>query len=231
VCGRFTLSTSPIEIANHFDLDETPELKARFNVAPGQSIATVSVAGEARRSVLSLRRWGLVPSWAKDSKIGNRLINARAETVSEKPSFRSALRRRRCLVPADGFYEWSGPKGSKQPYFIGLDGRALFGFAGLWERWTDPEGEMLESCTLLTTNATEHLSALHARMPVIVDPVDYELWMDPDVSEPDLVSPIVGRNLGGALGFYPISEHVNDVRHDDPHCLEAIAGQPGLFDA
>jgi putative SOS response-associated peptidase YedK len=229
VCGRFTLSTSPTEIANHFDLDETPELKARFNVAPGQSIATVSVAGEARRSVLSLRRWGLVPSWAKDPKIGNRLINARSETAAEKPSFRTALRRRRCLVPADGFYEWAGAKGSKQPYWIGLGGRALFAFAGLWERWTDPEGQRIESCTLLTTAAAENLRELHARMPVIVDPVDYAHWMDPDVVDPDLVSPVLDRNLGGALDFHPISTHVNDVRHDDPRCLEAIAGQSGLF--
>lgn len=229
MCGRFTLSTAPTAIADHFGLDETPELGARFNVAPGQSIATISVSGEDHRSILSRRRWGLVPSWAQDEKIGNRLINARAETAFEKPSFRSALRRRRCLVPADGFYEWSGTKGSKQPYFIGLESRALFAFAGLWERWTDPEGAALESCALLTTEATEHLSALHDRMPVIVDPVDYGLWMDPEVKKPDLVSPVIDRNLCGALDFYPISKHVNDVRHDDPRCLEAIAGQPGLF--
>jgi putative SOS response-associated peptidase YedK len=229
VCGRFTLSTPPTEIADHFGLDEEPTLEARFNVAPGQSIATVSGSGEDNRPVLSLRRWGLVPSWAKDSKIGNRLVNARAETVAEKPSFRSALRRRRCLVPADGFYEWAGSKGSKQPYFIGLEGRGLFAFAGLWERWTDPEGEPLESCTLLTTAAGERLRALHHRMPVIVDPADYGLWMDPDIEEPDLVSPVIDRNLGGALEFYPTSQHVNDVRHDDPRCLEASAHQPEFF--
>ena len=229
MCGRFTLSVEPAAIADHFGLDEAPELRARFNVAPGQSIATIFLSGEDHRTVLSWRRWGLVPSWAKDQKIGSRLINARAETVSEKPSFRTALRRRRCLVPADGFYEWAGTKGSKQPYFIGLDGRAPFAFAGLWERWTDPEGEALESCTLLTTEATEHLSGLHGRMPVIVDPNDYGLWMDPDVQEPDLVSPVIDRNLGGTLNFYPVSAHVNDVRHDDPRCLEAIAGQPDFF--
>ncbi len=229
MCGRFALSTAPTAIADHFGLDEAPELRARFNVAPGQSIATLSVSAEDQQLILSWRRWGLVPSWAKDEKIGNRLINARAETVSEKPSFRAALRRRRCLVPADGFYEWAGAKGSKQPYCIGLEGRAPFAFAGLWERWVNPEGEAIESCTLLTTEATEHLRGLHNRMPVIVDPVDYGLWMDPDVKEPDLVSPVIDRNLGGALGFYPVSTHVNDVRHDDLRCLKAIAGQPGFF--
>ena len=229
MCGRFALSASRQAIADHFDLAETPELGARFNVAPGQAIATISVSAEERRSVLSTRRWGLVPSWAKDEKIGNRLINARAETVAEKPSFRSALRRRRCLVPADGFYEWAGTKGAKQPYFVGFEGRALFAFAGLWERWSDSEGEALESCTLLTTEATEPLSALHDRMPVIVDPVDYGLWMDPDVVDPDLVSPVMDRGSARALDFHPISKHVNDVRHDDPRCLEAVAGQSELF--
>jgi putative SOS response-associated peptidase YedK len=229
VCGRFTLNTPPPAVADHFGLDETPELGARFNVAPGQMIATVSLSGEERRSVLSTRRWGLVPSWAKDAKIGNRLINARAETAAEKPSFRSALRRRRCLVPADGFYEWAGTKGSKQPYLIGFEDRALFAFAGLWARWTDPEGETLESCTLLTTGAAERLSALHARMPVIVDPVDYELWTDPDVVEPELVMPVIDRNLGAALDFHPISTYVNDVRHDDPRCVDAVAVDSELF--
>lgn len=229
MCGRFTLSTPSTAIADHFGLDEVPELEARFNVAPGQRVATISDPGEGQRRVLTLRSWGLVPSWAEDAKIGNRLINARAESVAEKPSFRSALRRRRCLVPADGFYEWAGAKGSKQPYFIGLPDRALFAFAGLWERWVDPEGEPLESCTLLTTAATEPLRALHHRMPVILDPVDYGRWMDPDVKQPDLVSPMIGRNLGSTLEFYPISTYVNDVRHDDARCLEAVARQSGFL--
>jgi len=229
VCGRFTLSTAPTAIAEHFGLGETPELGARFNVAPGQSIATISVSDADQRPTLSRRRWGLVPSWAKDAKIGSRLINARAETASEKPSFRSAMRRRRCLVPADGFYEWAGSKGSKQPYFIGLGDHALFAFAGLWERWTDPQGEVLESCALLTTAAAEPLRALHDRMPVIVDPVDYRLWMDPDVRDPDLVAHVIARNLGSGLVFHPVSKHVNDVRHDDPRCLEAIAVPAGIF--
>jgi putative SOS response-associated peptidase YedK len=141
VCGRFALSTSPTAIADHFALDGAPELKARFNVAPGQNIATISHSADEHQPILSRRRWGLVPSWAKDEKIGNRLINARSETASEKPSFRTALRRRRCLIPADGFYEWAGTKGSKQPYFICIEDRALFAFAGLWERWTQPDGE------------------------------------------------------------------------------------------
>lgn len=229
MCGRFVLSAAPTEIAEHFGLDAVPDLQARFNVAPGQMIASISDPGGKPRSVLSMRRWGLVPAWAKDQKIGNRLINARAETVAENPSFRSALRRRRCLIPADGFYEWAGSKGSKHPYFIGFERRALFGFAGLWERWTPPEGEPLESCSLLTTAATENLRALHDRMPVIVDPVDYGLWLDPDVGQPDLLSPVIDRNLGSALAFYPISKRVNDVRHDDPRCLDAIADQAGFF--
>lgn len=227
MCGRFTLSSPPSAIAEHFGLDELPELRARFNVAPGQEIATVSRSAAERGSQLALRRWGLIPSWAKDEKIGNRLINARAETAAEKPSFRSALRRRRCLVPADGFYEWAGAKGSKQPHYIGLEGRALFAFAGLWERWTDPEGAPLESCTLLTTAASENLRALHPRMPVIVDPRDYALWLNPELRDPSLLAPVIDRNLGSALRSRPIGKYVNDVRHDDPRCLEAASGEPG----
>ncbi len=230
MCGRFTLSASPAAIADHFGLQETPLLEPRFNVAPGQKIATISaVSGDAQHPVFGWRRWGLVPSWAKDEKIGNRLINARSETVAEKPAFRAAIRCRRCLVPADGFYEWAGSKGSKQPYFIGLSDRALFAFAGLWERWSDPAGEPLESCTLLTTQAAEALRALHERMPVIVDRDDYALWMNPELEDPDRLAAVIDRNLGAALDFFPVSTHVNDVRRDDPRCLEAIANAPALF--
>jgi putative SOS response-associated peptidase YedK len=229
VCGRFSLSTPSTEIAEHFQLEEVPALEPRFNVAPGQWVATIAQAAEQRHGAIAMRRWGLVPSWSKDEKIGNRLINARAETVGEKPSFRTALRRRRCLVPADGFYEWSGRKGAKQPYYIGFAGHALFAFAGLWERWTHPEGERIETCTLLTTSASEQLRALHDRMPVIVDPADYDLWLDPEIQEPDLVSPVIDRNLGSALVFYPISHRVNDVRHDDARCLDAVSDQPRFF--
>ena len=134
MCGRFALTRPPQEIADHFDLDESPDIAPRFNIAPGQRVATVFASETEDRSVLRLRRWGLIPSWAKDERIGNRQINARAETVAEKPAYRRAFRSRRCLVPGDGFYEWSGASPPKQAYYIGLEDRAIFAFAGLWER-------------------------------------------------------------------------------------------------
>jgi putative SOS response-associated peptidase YedK len=231
VCGRFTLRAPPEEIAEHFGLEEVPELVPRFNIAPGQEIATIFVAEPERSSALQLRRWGLIPSWAKDERIGNRQINARVESAAQKPAFRNALRHRRCLVPGDGFYEWSGAASSKQPHHIGLEGGALFAFAGLWERWRNPAGRVIESCTILTTEANRVLGELHSRMPVIVDPERYGLWLDPDVSDPERLKPVVEGALADALRFYPVSLHVNDARRDDSHCLDVADVQSTLFES
>ena len=230
MCGRFTLRKAPEEIAEHFGVDDVPEFAPRFNIAPGQDVATVFVPEAEQDSSLALRRWGLIPSWAKDEKIGNRQINARVETVSEKPAFRAAFRKRRCLVPSDGFYEWSGAASPKQPFHIELEGGEVFGFAGLWERWRNPAGEVIESCTLLTTEANSTLGDLHKRMPVIVDPVNYALWLDPDVSDPALLKPAVEGALADALRFYPVSLRVNDTRRDDPQCLDVADIQTTLFE-
>jgi putative SOS response-associated peptidase YedK len=225
------LRTPPEEIADHFDLEDVPTLEPRFNIAPGQGVSTISISDPQRSSTLQLRRWGLIPSWAKDERIGNRQINARAETVAEKPAYRNAFRRRRCLVPVDGFYEWSGASSPKQPYHIGLEGGALFAFAGLWEHWRNPAGRVIESCTLLTTEANGILRELHSRMPVIVDPERYSLWLDSDVSDPERLKPVVEGHLADTLRFYPVSLHVNDTRRDDPHCLDVAAAQPTLFES
>lgn len=228
MCGRFSLSTSPAAVADHFGLEQTPALEPRFNIAPGQRIATIAAESpEDARPQLRWCRWGLVPFWAKDARIGQRLINARAETAAEKPAFRNALRGRRCLVPADGFYEWTGSQGAKQPYFIAFADRALFAFAGLWERWSDPDGEVVDSCALLTRSADEKLRALHERMPVIVDPRDYALWIDPAVTQPERLSSALARSLGATLEAVAVSSHVNDVRRDDPRCIEPIAHAAG----
>jgi putative SOS response-associated peptidase YedK len=229
VCGRFTLRAAPQEIAGHFGVEDVPELAPRFNIAPAQEIATVFVPDAQADFALQLRRWGLVPSWAKDERIGNRQINARVETVAEKPAFRDAFRHRRCLIPVDGFYEWSGAATVKQPHHIGLEGGGVFAFAGLWERWRNPAGEVIESCTILTTEANGVLSELHSRMPVIVDPGDYELWLDPGVSDPERLKPAIEGDLSNTLRFYPVSLHVNDTRRDDPHCLDGAEIQPTLF--
>jgi len=227
MCGRFTLTTTPEEVARHFGLDETPVLSPRFNVAPGQLIATIAREPEGARWVLALRRWGLIPAWAKDPKIGSRMINARVETVAEKPSFRGAFRKRRCLVPADGFYEWAVRNGgAKQPFQIALPGRRCFAIAGLWESWRDPEGASSESCTLLTTSANRKLQEVHDRMPVILDPADYATWLDPRSLDEATLMRLARGAPAEELELHAVGRRVNDPRFDDAACLEP-ASSPG----
>jgi putative SOS response-associated peptidase YedK len=181
MCGRYSL-TSPTEaVRRMFDFPEQPNLAVRVNIAPSQDVAAVRLGADgASARHFAWLRWGLIPSWAKEPGIGNRMINARAETIAEKPAFRAAFRRRRCLIPADGFYEWKTERGRKQPYRIALEGGAPFAFAGLWERWEGAgEAGAVESCTIATTEANARLKAIHHRMPVILAPEAYDLWLDP----------------------------------------------------
>jgi len=174
MCGRFTLRSSPASIAQVFGLVDVPDLLPLFNIAPTQPVAVVRQRANDRVKELVFLRWGLIPAWADDPSIGNRLANARSETVATKPSFRSAFRSRRCLVVADGFYEWQKTNGHKQPYFVGLQSDRPFGLAGLWERWEKGD-EPVESCTILTTDANELMQPIHERMPVILPPDQYDL--------------------------------------------------------
>jgi putative SOS response-associated peptidase YedK len=228
MCGRFSLSSSPEELARRFGLEETPVLAARFNVAPGQDVATVSVESGGGRRALVPRRWGLIPSWARDPRIGNRLINARSESAAEKRAFRAAFERRRCLVPADGFYEWAGVGAARRPHHITAADGLPFGIAGLWEQWIGPGGEVIDSCTLLTTAANACMERLHDRMPVILDPGQFEAWLDPRRREPTALQPLL-RPYPGAMTARPVSGWVNDTRHDDPACLEAGSEQLPLL--
>jgi putative SOS response-associated peptidase YedK len=225
VCGRFTLTTPREVLARAFELDEVPELAPRFNAAPGQDVATVWRPREGRRE-LRLRRWGLVPHWAQDRRIGSRLVNARAETAAVKPAFRDALRWRRCLVPADGFYEW-GPgaagSGPRQPYHIALPGGVPFAIAGLFERWRAEDGAWLETCTLLTVAANERIRPVHDRMPAILGSADFELWLDPAVQDPRRVEPLLVPWAGAGLELRPVSRRVNKPEHDDAECLAPLA--------
>ncbi len=222
MCGRFTLTATPDAVARDFELDEIPRLEPRFNIAPGQGVATIHALPEGER-VLVLRRWGLVPRWARDPKIGSRLINARSETVAEKPSFRDAFRRRRCLVPADGFYEWAAaPSGPRQPWYIGLSGQVCFGIAGLYESWEGPGGERIDSCVLLTTQANERLRPIHARMPVILAAEDFGPWLDPGISEPARLTPLLRSYPDEAIELRPVSRRVNRPEHDDPTCIAPL---------
>lgn len=221
MCGRYSLSASGEKLAEQFQLAEIPELAPRYNIAPTQEVAVVRQCAEGRQ--LALLRWGLIPSWAKDPSIGARMINARAETVAEKPAFRSAFVRRRCLVPADGFYEWKRTAGGKQPFFFQMrDGRPL-AFAGLWEQWKSPDGGQIESYTILTTDANELLRPVHDRMPVILPPDAYDLWLDPDVQKPDVLLALLHPYPEEAMTAYPVSMRVNSPANDDPQCIAPVA--------
>jgi len=232
MCGRFTLTSTPEALAQRFGLDTFPQLTPRYNIAPGQNVLAIRIDAEEKRRVSATLRWGLVPSWADDPGVGFRMINARAETAAEKPAFRSAFRARRCLVPADGFYEWARREGAKQPYHIGLRDGNPFGIAGLWERWQDREGGALESCTLLTTDASPCLRDIHPRMPVVLDASDYERWLAPDLDDRAALEALLRPLPDEALAFHPVSDRVNNARFDDPTCVAPAregARQDSLF--
>jgi putative SOS response-associated peptidase YedK len=225
MCGRFTLRASAGVVAEQFSLFELPPFTARFNIAPTQPVAVVRVAapGAAGARELVWLRWGLIPGWAQDAAIGARMINARAETAAEKPAFRAAFRRRRCLVVADGFFEWQRIGRQKQPYFIRMKEDQPFAFAGLWESWTDPNGSEVPSCTLLTTEPNELMEPIHDRMPVILPESAYEHWLDRGVDQPEAFALLLRPFPADKMTAYPVSPHVNSPAHDDPRCIERAA--------
>jgi putative SOS response-associated peptidase YedK len=242
MCGRITLTSSARELAQQFELrefelgefelgefalgaEQEAALGPRFNIAPSQDIATVRQNRSGARE-LSFERWGLVPHWADNPAIGNRMINARAESVASKPAFRDALRSRRCVVPADGFYEWSGTGAERRPYIFRRPDRAMIGIAGLYERWLGEGGEVVDSCTLITTEANGVLAAFHDRMPVILSPADYDRWLDRSLQEPAEVTPLLVPCPDDWLDSGPVSTRINNPRNDDPECLipEPVTG-------
>jgi putative SOS response-associated peptidase YedK len=231
MCGRFTLRAPSRLQLGLFQLAELPPLPARYNIAPSQQIAAVRAQAERDGRELAMLRWGLIPSWAKDPAIGNTLINARGESVATKPAFRSAFRSRRCLILADGFYEWQKKNGAKQPYYIQLRGGEPFAFASLWDRWEDPQGEIVESASIITTEANEAMRPIHNRMPVILAPHDYDLWLNPSVKEAKLLEPLLRPYSSAEMTTCPISAHVNNPRHDDERCIApgSVEGGRELF--
>lgn len=226
MCGRYTLSTNAQVLADLFRLEEAPALPPRFNIAPTQEVAIVRAEAEPGPWRLSLAHWGLIPSWAKDRGIGARMINARADTAAEKPAFRAAFKARRCLIPADGFFEWQATGGRKQPQYIRLRDSGPFAFAGLWERWEPAEEDAVESCTILTTDPNEVLRPIHNRMPVILPAAAWPLWLDPAVRERDQLQPLLVPYPADAMIAYPVGLGVNSPRHDDPTCIEPLPGIP-----
>ena len=222
MCGRFTQTQSADTLAETFHMTNVPTLKPRYNIAPTQAVITIISNPQRLERQFQWLRWGLIPSWAQDPAIGSRLINARSETVAEKPSFRAAFRRRRCLVIADGFYEWHRQGQLKQPYYFHLHDHQPFVFAGLWERWHRPEGDILTTCTILTTTANTCLQAIHTRMPVILHPQDYDTWLNPNRQEPGALQPLLRPYPADAMVDYPVSTVVNRVANDNPTCLERL---------
>jgi putative SOS response-associated peptidase YedK len=222
MCGRYTLTSSGEDVADLFALLEVPSIPPRYNMAPTQEAAVVRVAEPGAPRTLSFLRWGLVPYWAKEAAIGNRMINARAESVTEKPSFKSSFRRKRCLIPTSGFYEWKKEGKSKQPYLIRRKDHRPFAFAGLWDRWNDPASGPLETFTILTTDANERVRELHDRMPVILAREDFDLWLDPKVGDPARLQPLLAPLAGDELELVRVSRNVNSPANDTPDCIEPL---------
>jgi putative SOS response-associated peptidase YedK len=218
MCGRFTLTRPAQEVAEQFDLDQMPLFEPRYNIAPTQNVLAVRKPDAAIGREAVLLRWGLVPSWASDLSIGVRLLNARAETVVEKPAFRTAFVRRRCLLPADGFYEWQTVAGKKQPIHFRFDDGRLFALAGLWEHWHGPDG-VVESCTVVTTHANELVRPVHDRMPVILDPEVYDEWLDPGMTDKARLSALLVAHDASKMVAVPANPRVNNARNEGPACL------------
>ena len=222
MCGRFTLFEADKILSKEFGVSGVLPLSPRYNIAPSQPIAAVRTPHTGAGRELALLRWGLIPSWSKDPAIGNRLINARAETVQEEPSFRNAFRRHRCLIPTNGFYEWQRRERGKQPYFVRMRDGRVFAFAGLWDRWESPDKDVIETCTILTTAANTVLAPIHGRMPVILPQAEYARWLDPALKDPDALSPLLVPFPPEEMLAIPVSPRVNAPSTDDEKCIAPL---------
>lgn len=220
MCGRYTLSR-PGDLLTELGVETTEPLEARYNIAPTQKVPAVRATPEAPRELVHLR-WGLIPFWAKDIKIGNRMINARSETVAEKPAFRTSLRRKRCAILADGFYEWKKTADGKQPFHIHLEDQKPFVFAGLWDRWDKGPIDPIESFTILTTSPNDKVAELHNRMPVILTPEALELWLDPTIDDAARLLPLLVPYPAEQIRFAPVSKMVNRPANNVPECMQPI---------
>ena len=220
MCGRFVITSSPEAIRTLFGYAEQPNFPPRYNVAPTQPIAVVRLVDGKRQ--FALMRWGFIPGWVKDPKTMSLLINARGESVLDKPAFRNAMRRRRCLIPADGFYDWR-PGEPKRPYFVRLKSGGTFAFAGLWETWTGPNGEEVDTAAILTTRANRALAAIHDRMPVIVAPEAFALWLDCAKVEAATAAALIAPAADALLEFHEVSAAVNRAANDDASLIAPVA--------
>jgi putative SOS response-associated peptidase YedK len=223
MCGRFTLRTRLNQLLQVYSIDVKLDWEPRFNIAPSQSILVVRNDPHGDRREMATLRWGLIPSWADDIRIGNQLINARAETIATKPSFKQAFKSRRCLVLTDGFYEWKKSGKSKQPYFIRMANERPFVFAGLWERWPKPQ-PAIESCTIITTTPNALVADIHDRMPAILTEAAARLWLDRNMKDTDLLTPLLTPYPADEMVAFPVSTLVNSPQHDSADCIEPVKG-------
>jgi len=229
MCGRYRLSRRKQVVEEYFEsVSEEEDWSPRYNIAPTQPVATIRQKGNSR--ILSTMRWGLVPSWATDIKIGNQLINGRSESVLEKPALRDSFRSRRCLIPADGFYEWKKSGKARHPFHFGMKDGSLFAFAGVWDRWKSPAGQVLESCSILTTAPNQLLDGVHDRMPVILPQRHYQLWLAAPATESGRLADLLVPFDASFMHSYPVSPLVNKPENDMPECaLEVPAPQGQLW--
>jgi putative SOS response-associated peptidase YedK len=233
VCGRYRLSRRKQLVEEYFDCaSDEPDWASRYNIAPTQPIPVIRQNPKEPVRELSMMRWGLIPSWVKDPSVAARMINARSETAATNPAFRDALKSRRCLIPADGFYEWQKTGKAKQPYCFEVNDGQFFAFAGLWDRWKDPSGNWIRTCSILTTTPNAVTSVVHDRMPVILDPDTYDLWLDPGMHDMRAVSDMLKPFDARLMRSYPVSNRVNSVGNDDEECsapVEVAEVQSRLF--
>jgi len=230
MCGRFNLHSNPALLAQIFELLREPDWAPRFNIAPAQQTLVIRQATDGTRLATPVQ-WGLIPEWSKDATGGSKMINARSETATTKPAFRDAFRKRRCLIPADGFFEWETiTQKVKQPWHISRANGELLAFAGLWESWHDPEAEApVETCTILTTDANQFMSEIHDRMPVILSPDDWKQWLNPELQSPEPLLPLLKPAPEDWLVRVPVSTLVNNPKNETPDCLKPVKPSRGLF--
>jgi putative SOS response-associated peptidase YedK len=227
MCGRYRLSRRKQLVEEYFGaVSEHYEWSPRYNVAPSQPVLTIRQDAREPVRTLSTMRWGLIPSWAKDPSIGYKAIDARSETVATTLSFREPFKSQRCLIPADGFYEWQRNGKTKQPYCFEVNDGELFAFAGLWDRWRSPQGDVIESCTIVTTTPNSLVSDVHDRMPVILRPDDYDLWLDPAFRDGGSLSEMLKPFDAALMSRYPVSTRVNNVQNDDADCAKPLEREP-----
>ncbi|WP_269538187.1 SOS response-associated peptidase [Cerasicoccus fimbriatus] len=226
MCGRYTLTNVEAKLTKMLRLQQLAGLKARYNIAPTQPIAAVRANEQSGEREWAIFSWGLVPFWAKEPSIAHKMLNARAETAAGKPAFRGPMRHHRCLIPADGFYEWKGRAGQKQPFYFRRRDHEPFCFAGLFDHWGSPDGSEIESATILTTSANDFMKPVHHRMPVIIQPKDYDRWMDPKIQRSDAVADLLHAPPEDFFIREPVTPLVNNVRNEVPECIMPTVEPP-----